>query len=267
MQLIDTHTHLYVQQFENDRAATFERAIAAGVEKFYLPAIDSETHEAMLALEAEYPERCLAMMGLHPCSVKADYEKELKIVEDWIGKRHFCAIGEIGIDLHWDTTFFEEQKEAFIRQINWAKDLDVPIVIHSRKSTWEVIEILRAEKSAKLRGIFHCFGGTVEEAQAIIDCGFHLGIGGVLTFKKSGLDKTMEAIDLEYIVLETDSPYLAPSPYRGKRNESAYVKLVAEKLACIKKMDISEIARITSENAQKIFVDSTKEALLFGKAR
>ncbi len=267
MQLIDTHTHLYVQQFENDRAATFERAIAAGVEKFYLPAIDSETHEAMLALEAEYPERCLAMMGLHPCSVKADYEKELKIVEDWIGKRHFCAIGEIGIDLHWDTTFFEEQKEAFIRQINWAKDLDVPIVIHSRKSTWEVIEILRAEKSAKLRGIFHCFGGTVEEAQAIIDCGFHLGIGGVLTFKKSGLDKTMEAIDLEYIVLETDSPYLAPSPYRGKRNESAYVKLVAEKLALIKKMDISEIARITSENAQKIFVDSTKEALLFGKAR
>ncbi len=263
MQLIDTHTHLYVEQFENDRAAIFERAIAAGVEKFYLPAIDSETHEAMLALEATYPERCYAMMGLHPCSVKADYEKELRIVEEWIGKRHFCAIGEIGIDLHWDTTFFEQQKEAFIRQINWAKDLDVPIVIHSRKSTREVIEILRVEKGNKLRGIFHCFGGTVEEAQAIIDCGFHLGIGGVLTFKKAGLDKTMEAIDLEHVVLETDSPYLAPSPYRGKRNESAYVKLVAEKLALIKGVDITEIARVTSKNAQNLFIDSTKEALLF----
>ncbi len=262
MQLIDTHTHLYVQQFENDRAAIFERAIAAGVEKFYLPAIDSETHEAMFALESEYPERCFAMMGLHPCSVKADYEKELKIVEAWIAKRHFCAIGEIGIDLHWDTTFFEEQKEAFIRQINWAKDLDVPIVIHSRKSTWEVINILRAEKSDKLRGIFHCFGGTVEEAEAIIDCGFHLGIGGVLTFKKAGLDKTMEAIDLEHIVLETDSPYLAPSPYRGKRNESAYIKLVAEKLALIKDIEISEIARITSANAKNLFIDSPKGALL-----
>ena len=267
MQLIDTHTHLYVQQFENDRAATFERAISAGVEKFYLPAIDSETHEAMLALETTYPERCFAMMGLHPCSVKANYEVELKIVEDWIGKRHFCAIGEIGIDLHWDTTFFEQQKDAFIRQINWAKDLDVPIVIHSRKSTWEVIEILKAEKNNKLRGIFHCFGGTVAEAQAIIDCGFHLGIGGVLTFKKAGLDKTMEQVDLAHVVLETDSPYLAPSPYRGKRNESAYVKLVAEKLAQIKKVDLSEIARITTDNAQKIFVDSPKAALLSSKTR
>ncbi len=267
MQLIDTHTHLYVEQFEKDRAATIERAISKGVEKFYLPAIDSETHEAMFELEAEYPNRCFAMMGLHPCSVKADYERELKIVEEWIRKRPFCAIGEIGIDLHWDTTFVEQQKEAFTRQINWAKDLDVPIVIHSRKSTWEVIEILRAEKSDKLRGIFHCFGGTVAEAEAIIDCGFHLGIGGVLTFKKAGLDKTMEAIDLEHVVLETDAPYLAPTPYRGKRNESAYVELVAQKLALIKGVDISEIARITSENAQKIFTNSTKEALLLGKTR
>jgi len=267
MELIDTHTHLYVQQFENDQAATFERAIAAGVEKFYLPAIDSETHDAMLALEAAYPERCVAMMGLHPCSVKANYKEELKIVEDWLGQRHFCAVGEIGIDLHWDTTFFEQQKEAFIKQINWAKELDVPIVIHSRKSTWEVIEILRAEKSDKLRGIFHCFGGTVEEAQAIIACGFHLGIGGVLTFKKAGLDKTMEHIDLEHVVLETDSPYLAPSPYRGKRNESAYIRLIAEKLAQIKNVDLSEIARITSANAQKIFVDLPKATLLSSKTR
>ncbi|MEM1124794.1 MAG: TatD family hydrolase, partial [Bacteroidota bacterium] len=161
MQLIDTHTHLYVHQFEQDRAETIARAEATGVEKFYLPAIDSETHEAMLNLEVTYPKSCFAMMGLHPCSVKADYDKELKIVEEWLSKRPFCAVGEIGIDLHWDTTFFEQQKEAFRRQISWAKDLDVPIVIHSRKSTWEVIEILRAEKSEKLRGIFHCFGGTV----------------------------------------------------------------------------------------------------------
>lgn len=264
MQLIDTHTHLYVQQFENDQSDTIERAIAANVEKFYLPAIDSETHETMLALEAKYPDRCLAMMGLHPCSVNADYEKELKIVEEWIGKRHFCAIGEIGIDLHWDTTFFEQQKDAFKRQINWAKDLDIPIVIHSRKSTWEVIEILRSEKGPKLRGIFHCFGGSVEEASAIIDCGFHLGIGGVLTFKKAGLDKTMEKVDLAHVVLETDSPYLAPSPYRGKRNESAYIKLIAQKLAEIKGVELAEIARITSENAKNIFVDLPKKELLFG---
>jgi len=267
MQLIDTHTHLYVHQFEQDRTETIERARATGVERFYLPAIDSETHDAMLELEATYPKSCFAMMGLHPCSVKADYEKELKIVEAWLEKRPFCAVGEIGIDLHWDTTFFEQQKDAFRRQINWAKDLDIPIVIHSRKSTWEVIEILRAEKSEKLRGIFHCFGGTVEEAQAIIGCGFHLGIGGVLTFKKSGLDKTMEQVDLEHVVLETDSPYLAPTPYRGKRNESAYVKLVAEKLAAIKQVDIAEIARITSENAQKIFVHEQKTTLLFGETR
>lgn len=267
MQLIDTHTHLYVQQFEKDRAEVFAKAKEAGVQKFYLPAIDSETHEAMLKLEAAYPEDCFAMMGLHPCSVKANFEKELKIVEEWLQKRPFCAIGEIGIDLHWDTTYFEQQKEAFIRQINWAKDLDVPIVIHSRKSTWEVIEILRAEKDDKLRGIFHCFGGTVEEAEAIIDCGFHLGIGGVLTFKKSGLDKTMEKVDLEHVVLETDSPYLAPTPFRGKRNESAYVTLVAKKLAEIKGVDLAEIARITSENAKKIFVETAKNALLFGKTR
>jgi len=267
MELIDTHTHLYVEQFDKDRAEVFAKAKQAGVQKFYLPAIDSETHEAMLDLEAAHPEDCFAMMGLHPCSVKANFEDELKIVEEWLEKRPFCAVGEIGIDLHWDTTFFEQQKEAFIRQINWAKDLDVPIVIHSRKSTWEVIEILRAEKSEKLRGIFHCFGGTVEEAEAIIECGFHLGIGGVVTFKKAGLDKTMEKVDLKHVVLETDSPYLAPTPFRGKRNESAYVELVAKKLADIKGMDLADIARITSENAKKIFANTAKNALLFGKAR
>ncbi|MEM6317191.1 MAG: TatD family hydrolase [Bacteroidota bacterium] len=267
MQLIDTHTHLYVPQFDKDRAATLERAEAAGIAQFYLPAIDSETHDAMLAMEAAYPERCFAMMGLHPCSVKENYEEELAIVEKWLQKRPFCAIGEIGIDLHWDTTFVEQQKDAFRRQIRWAKMLDIPIVIHSRKSTWEVIEILREEKGPKLRGIFHCFGGTVEEANAIIDCGFHLGIGGVLTFKKAGLDKTMERVDLEHVVLETDSPYLAPTPYRGKRNESAYIRVIAEKLAGIKGKSLAEISEVTSANARKLFTHSTKNTLLFGKVR
>jgi TatD DNase family protein len=267
MQLIDTHAHLYVEQFEKDRAAIINRALEAGVEKIYLPAIDSESHEALIALEAAYPENCFAMMGLHPCSVNADYEKELDIVENWLKKRSFCAIGEIGIDLHWDTTFFEEQKKAFRKQIKWAKELELPIIIHSRKSTWEVIEILREEQDEQLRGIFHCFGGSVEEANAIIECGFFLGIGGVLTFKKSGLDKTLAAVDLEHIVLETDAPYLAPTPYRGKRNESAYIRIIAEKLAAIKNVKIDEIARITSNNAQKIFVHAPKNALLFGKTR
>ena len=194
------------------------------------------------------------MMGLHPCSVnESNFRRELNIVKDWLKKREFCAIGEIGIDLHWDTSTFEVQKRVFRIQINWAKELGLPIVIHSRKSTWEVIEVLRELKDDKLRGIFHCFGGSVEEANAIIELGFYLGIGGVLTFKKAGLDKTMEEIGLENVVLETDSPYLAPTPYRGKRNESGYVRLVAEKLAAIKDINVEEVGKVTSENARKIF--------------
>jgi len=210
--LVDTHTHIYLNQFDEDREEMMQRAISNGVEKFYLPNIDSTSITEMLKLEKQHPERCFAMMGLHPCSVKEDnYLKELEIVKNWLDKRMFCAIGEIGIDLHWDTSTFEIQKEAFHTQIKWAKELDIPIVIHSRKSTWEVIEVLREEKHEKLRGIFHCFGGSVEEANAIIELGFHLGIGGVLTFKKAGLDKTMEEVSLEHVVLETDSPYLAPT--------------------------------------------------------
>ncbi len=265
MRLIDTHAHLYIEQFDKDRTATLQRAVDNGVEAFYLPNIDSSSIGPMLDLEAKYPEQCYAMMGLHPCSVDANVEKELEIVEKWLGKRTFCAIGEIGLDLHWDTTFFEQQQQAFRQQIKWAKELDVPIVIHSRKSTWEVIDILRAEKDDRLRGIFHCFGGTVEEAHAIIGLGFYLGIGGVLTFKKAGLDKTLEKIDLKHIVLETDSPYLAPIPYRGKRNESAYLKIIAQKLAAVKKVELEEIATVTSHNAKKIFGFTSKNSLLFGK--
>lgn len=264
MQFIDTHTHLYISQFDEDRSLTIRRAIDNGINKFYLPAIDSSTHNAMLDLEMSYPDTCFAMMGLHPCSVKEDFETELRLVEQWLSKRAFCAIGEIGLDLHWDTTFVAQQKEAFRRQIRWAIDLDIPIVIHSRKATWEVIEILREERHEKLRGIFHCFGGNINEANAIIDCGFFLGIGGVLTFKKAGLDKTMEKVALDYVVLETDSPYLAPTPYRGKRNESAYIRLIAERLAEVKGVSLAEVAKHTTQNANKIFETTSKNTLLYG---
>jgi TatD DNase family protein len=251
--LIDTHAHLYAKQFDEDRETMLERAKASGVERFYLPNIDGNSIEGMLALEAKYPEICFPMMGLHPCSVKENYEEELAIVEEWLFKRSFCAVGEIGIDLYWDKTTLPQQIIAFRRQIGWAKQLDIPIIIHARESTEEILEVLESEKDDKLRGIFHCFGGTVEEANRITDLGFYLGIGGVLTFKKSGLDKTMQEIDLQHVVLETDAPYLAPTPYRGKRNESAYIRLVAEKLAGVKNIPFTEVAAITSANAKKIF--------------
>jgi len=251
--LIDTHAHLYAKQFDEDRESMLERAKASGVEKFYLPNIDSNSIAGMLELEANHPETCFPMMGLHPCSVKENYEEELAIVEEWLFKRPFCAVGEIGIDLYWDKTTLPQQIIAFRKQIGWAKQLDVPIIIHARDSTEEILQVLETEKDDKLRGIFHCFGGTVEDANRIIDLGFYLGIGGVLTFKKSGLDKTLQEIDLKHVVLETDAPYLAPTPYRGKRNESSYVRLVAEKLAGVKNIPFTEVAAITSANAKKIF--------------
>lgn len=251
--LIDTHTHLYLDRFDEDRSEVIEKAKEAGVNKFFLPNIDSTSIDGMLALEKAYPDEIFAMMGLHPCSVKENFEEELEVCKTWIDKRSFCGIGEIGIDLYWDKTFFEQQVEAFKIQINWAKDLDIPIVIHSRDSTKEVIKVLETCHDEKLRGIFHCFGGSIEEANQIIDLGFHLGIGGVLTFKKSGLDKTMEEVELKNVVLETDAPFLAPTPFRGKRNESAYVSLVAQKLAEIKGVTLEEVARVTTKNALEIF--------------
>lgn len=251
--MIDTHTHLYLKEFDHDRQEILERATQNGVEQFYLPNIDSTTIEAMLDMEASHPQQCVAMMGLHPCSVRENYREELAIVKDWLWKRPFCAVGEIGLDLHWDTTFAEEQKAAFRTQIGWAKKLDLPIVIHSRKATDEILEILKEEKEDRLRGIFHCFGGTAKQANEIISLGFYLGIGGVLTFKNAGLDATMKSVPPDYVVLETDSPYLAPVPHRGKRNESAYLPLIAKKLAEVKGLDIKEIGAITSANARKIF--------------
>lgn len=252
--MIDTHTHLYSEEFDEDRAEMIQRALNKGVTEFYLPAIDSESHEKMLQLEAEYPQQIFAMMGLHPCYVKPEtWEKELEIVENYLNKRTFPAIGEIGIDLYWDKTTLDIQIKAFEKQIDWAIEKDLPIVIHTRESFEETFEVLERKKHPKLRGIFHCFSGTLEQAKHAIDLGFVLGIGGVVTFKNGKIDQFLHEIPLNKIVLETDAPYLAPVPFRGKRNESAYIELVAQKLVDIYKNDFSEIVHITTENAKRIF--------------
>ncbi len=253
MEFIDTHAHLYVKQFDEDRKEMLERARSQQITRFYLPNIDSTSIDAMLELEAAYPEDCFAMMGVHPCSIKADYKEELKIAENWLKKRPFVAVGEIGIDLYWDKTFVKEQQEAFRIQINWARELGIPFVIHSRDSLDMTIDIVGSEQDGNLKGIFHCFGGTVEQARKIIDHGFYMGIGGVLTFKKSGLDMTLKTIDLDYLVLETDAPYLSPTPFRGKRNESAYIRQIADKLASVKEIPLEKVAGVTTANALKIF--------------
>ncbi|AQX06306.1 hydrolase TatD [Elizabethkingia meningoseptica] len=252
--MIDTHTHLYSEQFDEDRDEAISRAKEAGVERFYLPAIDSETHEQMLQLEAQYPGEIFAMMGLHPCSVQPEtWEKELALVKEYIDKRPFCAIGEIGIDLYWDKSTLDIQVKAFEQQIDWAIEKDLPIVIHTRESFNETFEVLERKKQPKLRGIFHCFSGNLEQAQHAIDLGFILGIGGVVTFKNGKIDQFLDEIPLDKIVLETDSPYLAPVPHRGKRNESAYTSLVLGKLVDIYKKDYKEIEAITNKNALNMF--------------
>jgi len=253
MMLVDTHAHLYLKEFDADREEMMQRASEAGVARVYLPNIDSRSVESMLAVEAAYPDRCFPMMGMHPCSVKDDYETELSIVRHWLEQRPFCAVGEIGIDLYWDKTFFEAQQKVFLTQVEWALEFDLPIVIHLRDSFDEVVELLRPIRDSRLRGIFHCFGGSVQQAETAISLGFLLGIGGVLTYKKAGLDETLKHIGLEHLVLETDSPYLSPVPHRGKRNESAYVRIVAERLAEVKQENIGVIAEVTSRNALKIF--------------
>lgn len=251
--LTDTHAHLYAKQFNEDREAMLQRANKQGITRFYLPNIDKKSIAGMLELEAAHPEQCFAMMGIHPCSIKANYEEELAAAEEWLGKRSFCAVGEIGIDLYWDKTFLEEQKKAFITQLNWAKELRVPIVIHARESLDILIDLVRQEKDERLQGIFHCFGGTLEQAQAIMDLEFYMGLGGVLTYKKANLGAVVKDIPLEHLVLETDAPYLSPVPHRGKRNESAYINIVAKRLAEVKETSLEEIAETTTNNALSIF--------------
>ncbi|KMQ70663.1 TatD family hydrolase [Chryseobacterium koreense] len=255
--MIDTHTHLYSDQFDSDRDQMIQRAMDKGITKFYLPAIDSQYHQKMLDLESKYPGQIFAMMGLHPCDVKPEtWEKELEIVAHYLNERTFPAIGEIGIDLYWDKSTLEIQTKAFEKQIDWAIEKDLPIVIHTRESFDEVFEVLEKKKHPKLRGIFHCFSGNLEQAKHAIDLNFVLGIGGVVTFKNGKIDQFLHEIPLEKIVLETDSPYLAPVPFRGKRNESSYLELVAGKLVDIYGLDFSEIDRITTQNAERVFAKS-----------
>jgi TatD DNase family protein len=253
MQWIDTHAHMYIKQFSDDRPKAMERAINNGVDRLFLPNIDSETIESMLELEAAYPGQCFAMMGVHPCYVNENVDNELNIVRGWLDKRPFVAVGEIGLDFYWDKTHVEQQYKAFRTQLNWSADLGVPVSIHARESTRECIDVVRELQDGRLSGIFHCFSGTLEEAREVIDLGFYLGIGGVVTFPKAGLDKIVEQIDLQHIVLETDAPYLAPVPYRGKRNESSYIPLIGQKIADVKNLKIADVAAITTTNAHKIF--------------
>lgn len=253
MKLIDTHCHLYLNEFKNDIEQVIQSAESLAVYKFYLPAIDSEVIDDMLQLEKKYPNICFAMMGLHPCSVKENYKEELKIAEDWLNKKKFAAIGEIGLDFYWDKTFMQQQYDAFNIQMQWALNKNLPIVIHSRNAMQETIETMKPFADKGLKGIFHCFSGTKQDAEKIINMNFYLGIGGVVTYKNAGLDKVIADIDLQHLVLETDAPYLTPVPFRGKRNESAYIKIIAEKIAEIKNISVEEVAAITTINAEKIF--------------
>ena len=253
MQITDTHSHIYLSDFAEDRAEMLKRAGKEGVEKVLMPAIDSTTHNEMIRIENLNPGQCFAMMGLHPCSVKKNFRDELNIVKKYLSEKKFIAVGEIGLDFYWDKTFATEQYEAFRLQINWALEQDLPIVIHSRNSIDQCIEVVRELQNGKLKGVFHCFSGTVEQANEITRLGFYLGIGGVVTYKNSGLDKVMEQIDMDPVVLETDAPYLSPVPFRGKRNEVSYIKQVAQKLADIKKITVEEVAAITTANAQALF--------------
>jgi TatD DNase family protein len=253
MTFIDTHTHLYEEQLNADEKEMIQRAIDAGVHKMYMPNCDSSTIEGMMRIAAAWPEHCLPMMGLHPVYVKDNYEAELAIVKQWLEKEKFTAIGEIGLDYYWDRTHVAQQKQAFEQQIDWALQYNLPIVIHSRESTQDCIDIVRSKQNGKLKGIFHCFSGTLEEARQVVELGFYLGIGGVVTFKKSTLPDIVKEIGLQHVVLETDAPYLAPMPYRGKRNESSYIPLIAAKIAEVLAVDVAVVAQTTTATAAQLF--------------
>jgi TatD DNase family protein len=254
LQLVDTHCHLYAEEFHGERRDVISRARDAGVYKIFMPNIDISSMDAMLELETDHPDICIAMMGLHPCYVKADVAQQLEVVRDWINVRRFSAIGEIGLDFYWDLTFKEQQYEAFRQQLEWARQKDWPVAIHSRNSLRQCIDEVKSIGNGRTRGIFHCFGGTIEEASEIMEMGMYLGIGGVVTFKKSGLAEVIQEVGLGKVVLETDAPYLAPVPFRGKRNEPAYVRYVADRLSEITGKTLEEIGRITTMNAENVFI-------------
>lgn len=251
--IIDTHSHIYLPEFDADRADMVTRAENEGVRLILMPAIDNQTHSMMFAAERDFSDKCRAMMGLHPCSVKVNYHEELKVVQDHCAGRGFVAVGETGLDFYWDTTFVKEQYETFQIQIELAIEYDVPVVIHSRNSIDECIKMIGTNQKGNLKGVFHCFSGNIKQAKQIIELGFYLGIGGVITFKNSGLDSVMVEVDMASVILETDAPYLAPVPFRGKRNECSYLKYVVEKLSEIKNISKNEIETVTTDNAKKLF--------------
>ncbi len=257
--LVDTHAHLYAKQFDEDRQLMLDRAVSVGIEKIFLPNIDTQSIAGMYELVELRPDLCYPMMGLHPCSVKENYEQELDTIEAHLrsgnqdGERRFCAVGECGLDYHWDLTFKSQQIKALRRQIEWAKDLDLPIVLHCRESMDDVIREIQKAQDGSLKGIFHCFSGTQKHVEQVIELGFLMGLGGVLTFKKSGVDELVKNVALKHLVLETDAPYLAPTPYRGKRNETAYMVKVAERLAEVKGITVAEVAEATTKNALDLF--------------
>ncbi len=251
--MIDTHAHIYAEHYNNDRFEMVENAFKQGINKIFMPNIDESSIQGMLALEEKYPGKCFSMMGLHPCSVDKDYKNQIKNIEKWLEKRSFSAIGEIGLDFYRSMDLVTEQESAFILQIELAKKYNLPIIIHCRDSFKRTVEILKPLLAGKLTGIFHCFSGNFEDAEEIINMGFLLGIGGVATFKNGGLEKVLPFIDLQHLVLETDSPYLAPVPYRGKRNEPAYLHLIANRIADLKNIDVIEVEKATDENALKLF--------------
>ena len=250
---VDSHSHIYSEEFSSDRNEVIARALKAGVNRIILPNIDSSTIKPMLDLVDSAPRLFIPLLGLHPTSVKEDFRKELMIMEYWFEKRNFAGIGEIGIDLYWDKTHINEQIEAFRIQLGWAKKMKIPVVIHVRDSFNEVIEVLKQEKDTTLAGVFHSFTGNTDQAAQVIELGFKIGIGGIVTFKNSGLDETVQQIDLQHILIETDSPWLAPVPHRGHRNECAFITAVAAKISSLHQTSVEEVARITTINAQQLF--------------
>ena len=253
MEFIDTHCHLYLPEFKADLDQVILLAESAGIKKFYLPSIDSSVIDNILNLEEKYPGKCHAMIGLHPCSVNENYKQELDQITQFLKKISFAAIGEIGLDFYWSTVFQKQQYEAFEIQMTWALEKNLPVVIHTRNAMQQTIDFVMPFSERGLKGIFHCFGGSYEDAVKIMDMNFYLGIGGVLTYKKSGLDEVLKKVPMEKIVLETDAPYLTPVPFRGKRNESSYIKIIAEKLAEVKGISLKEVAAITTANAENVF--------------
>ncbi|MDX5435846.1 MAG: TatD family hydrolase [Pontibacter sp.] len=253
MNLVDSHAHIYSEKFNDDRSEAVRRAEEEGVGKIYMPNIDHTSIDAMLEAESQFPEVCIPMMGLHPTSVDKNFERELYLVEDWLSKRAFAAVGECGIDLYWDKTFLPQQQEALKVQVELAKKYKLPIVLHTRDSFNETYEIISAAQDGTLKGIFHCFSGTEEEAKKVTELGFLMGIGGVATFKNGGLDKVLPHVELENLVLETDCPYLAPVPHRGKRNEPVYLPLVAKRVSELMNKDVEEVAEKTTANALNLF--------------